>query len=107
MSLSFPRHVHKRGGVYTVILDAASYQAALGDGWRNVPDADWPQVDVYREWTPRCGWPADAQDTPAVELAPAIVESTTAHVDTSYTVEDTQPVKRSPGRPRKNPVPVS
>lgn len=107
MSLSFPRHVHKRGGIYTVVLDAVSYDAALEHGWCDRPAADWPSVDVYREWTPYCGWSADLDNAPLAEAAPVVVESPVAQVDTSYTVEDTPVVKRSPGRPRKNPVPVS
>jgi hypothetical protein len=69
--LTFPRHVHRRGGVYQVCPDESTYLALKAAGWVDHPLSDWPVPEAYHEWTP-------ADDEPPPE-----------------------PVKRGPGRPRK------
>lgn len=50
MTLTYPRHVHRRDGVYRVCDDADTYTAALDAGWVDYPDPSWPAPEMYREW---------------------------------------------------------
>ena len=50
MALTFPRHVHKRGGVYRVCPDEDTYQVAKADGWVDHPPVEWGQPGEYHEW---------------------------------------------------------
>lgn len=41
-TLEYPRHVHKAGGEYKVIVDAEACAAALDDGWELQPPKATP-----------------------------------------------------------------
>ncbi len=71
MDRTYPRHVHRRGGIYRVTMSDDDYAQAREEGWEDLPLASWPVPDVYQEWTP---------DTP---------------------VSVAGPLKRPRGRPRK------
>lgn len=50
--LTFPRHVHRRGGEYAIVDALEPYEQAIHDGWLDHPDPSWPVPnwpDVYRE----------------------------------------------------------
>lgn len=59
----YPRHVHRRGGIYRVIEDDAALAAARQEGWESQPLTDWPVPEVYREWVPDLT-PAEAPKQP-------------------------------------------
>lgn len=58
MRLTYPRHVHQRGGVYRVIETDADMTQALAEGWVEYPCSEWPAPDTYREWAPGDAIPA-------------------------------------------------
>ena len=80
--LTFPRHVHQRGGVYRIVTNEPDYHAAQAQGWVDHPRADWPVPMVYTEWQTGMTVPEPEASDVARPVAP--------------------PVSRNPrGRPRK------
>ena len=51
--MSYPRHLHRRDGVYLVVWSDDEQAQALASGWSLLPLPGWPVPDVYREWTPQ------------------------------------------------------
>lgn len=100
MALSFPRHVHARGGVYFVVSDADAYVQAIADGWQDQPPA---AAAVYREWLPTCDWSPSL--TSPVQLPSSSASQSAAPLVSLPSATDTL-AKRGPGRPKKStPVP--
>lgn len=42
----YPRHLHKAGGIYTIVGDDDAKAAALADGWALAPVLDPPIEDA-------------------------------------------------------------
>lgn len=91
--LAYPRHVHRRGGVYLEITSDEAYQQALAAGWHDQPLQAWPVPAVYRAYV--LGEPLDPEPEPdAVQPEPDALVSAPAIV----------PVQPQRGRPRKTPT---
>jgi hypothetical protein len=63
--ITYPRHMHQRGGVYRIVSDAIEHEQALSEGWVDHPIFEWGVPDVYREWDGSL-----LESVPSLPLAP-------------------------------------
>lgn len=80
MSLTFPRHVYGRDGVFRIMHEAEAYQSALSEGWTDTPPEP---CEVFVIW----------------DGEPLVFDTGDPEVGT--TDAPSPLLKRKPGRPKK------